>query len=70
MTVGVMQILQMDNGREFKGALLLLMKQHNVQIKYGRPCTPQTQGLVEQANGTGETAYKSMKKVHKNGQRH
>ena len=52
MTIGVMQILQTDNGREFKGALLLLMKQHNVRIKHGRPRTPQTQGLVEQANGT------------------
>ena len=52
MTVGIMQILQADNRREFKGALLLLMKQYNVRIKHGRPRTPQTQGLVEQANGT------------------
>ena len=47
-----MQILQSDNGREFKGVLLLLMKRYNVRIKHGRPRTPQTQGLVEQANGT------------------
>lgn len=52
MTIGIMQILQSDNGREFKGALLLLMKQHNVRIKNGRPRTPQTQGLVKQANST------------------
>ena len=39
-------------GREFKGVLKLLLLSHSVKVKNGRPRTPRTQGLVEQANGT------------------
>lgn len=49
---GVPTIVQADNGREFKGVLKLLLLSHGVKIKNGRPRTPRTQGLVEQANGT------------------
>ena len=49
---GVPSIVQADNGREFKGVLKLLLLSHGVKIKNGRPRTPRTQGLVEQANGT------------------
>ena len=52
---GVPEILQCDNGREFKGVLLVLLKRHGIKVKNGRPRTPQTQGLVEQANGTMKT---------------
>ena len=48
--LGIPGILQCDNGREFKGALLLFLKKHNIKLINGRPRTPQTQGLVEQAN--------------------
>ena len=41
----------MDNGKEFKGAVLILLKRFGVRIINGRPRRPQTQGLVEQANG-------------------
>lgn len=64
MTIGIMQILQSDNGREFKGALLLLMKRYNVRIKHGRPRTPQTQGLVEQANGTVKRQIRAHQSEH------
>ena len=48
--LGIPGILQCDNGREFKGALLLFLKKHNIRLFNGRPRTPRTQGLVEQAN--------------------
>jgi hypothetical protein len=48
--VGVPEILQFDNGREFKGACLILAKRSFIQVINGRPRTPRTQGLVEQAN--------------------
>ena len=43
-------ILQCDNRREFKGALLLFLKKHNIKFINGRPRTPGTQKLVELAN--------------------
>lgn len=48
--LGIPGILQCDNGREFKGALLLFLKKHNIMLISGRPQTPRTQRLVEQAN--------------------
>ena len=48
--LGIPGVSQYDNGREFKGALLLLLKKHNIRLVNGRPRTPRTQGLVEQAN--------------------
>src|SRR4051794_40140337 len=45
-------IVQADNRKELKGVLKLLLLLHRVKIKNGRPRTPRTQGLVEQANGT------------------
>lgn len=43
-------ILQCDNGREFKGAVLLFLKKHNIKLINGRSRKPRTRGLVEQAN--------------------
>ncbi len=48
--LGVPEILQCDNGLDFKGALLVFLKKHNIKLINGRPCNPRTQGLVEQAN--------------------
>ena len=48
--LGDPEICQSDNGREFKGALLILLKRHSIKIVYGRLRTPRTQGLVEQGN--------------------
>lgn len=49
-----MEILQCDDGKEFKGALLILLRQYGIKIVHGAPRTPHVQGLVEQANGTIE----------------
>ena len=43
-------IVQADNGKEFKGVLKLLLLLHGVKIINGRPRTPRTQELIEQAN--------------------
>jgi len=37
------EILQFDNGREFKGVLLILHKKYGVKVINGRPRTPSTQ---------------------------
>lgn len=58
---GVPKILQCDNGKEFKGVLLILMKKHGIQVINGRPRNPQTQGLVEQANGTFKSKLRAWK---------
>ncbi|RFU28623.1 hypothetical protein B7463_g7723, partial [Scytalidium lignicola] len=44
------KILQCDNGKEFKGALLILLRKYGIRIINGKPRSPQTQGLVKQAN--------------------
>ena len=46
--------MQADNGKEFKGALLLLLRKYRIQVVNGALRSPQTQGLVEQANGVVE----------------
>jgi hypothetical protein len=48
--VGIPHIIQCDNGKEFKGVLLILLKKYGIKIVNGCPRHPQTQGLVEQAN--------------------
>jgi hypothetical protein len=48
------KIMQADNGKEFKGALLILLRKYGIQVVNGAPRSPQTQGLVEQANGVVE----------------
>jgi len=49
--VGIPRILQCDNGAQLKGVLLILLKKYVIKIINGRPRHPQTQVLVEQANG-------------------
>jgi hypothetical protein len=49
---GAPKIVQSDNGKEFKGVMKELLLRHGIKIINGRPRTPRTQGLVEQANGT------------------
>jgi hypothetical protein len=48
----VLKIVQSDNGREFKGVMKELLLHHSIKIINSRQKTSQTQGLVEQANGT------------------
>lgn len=54
------EIIQCDNGREFKGVLLVLLKEYGFKVINGRPHTPQTQGLVERANGTKKSKIRTM----------
>ena len=56
---GVPEIIQSDNGREFKGAVVMLCKRLKIRIINGRPRHPQTQGLVEQANGVAKAKIRA-----------
>jgi hypothetical protein len=51
----------MDNGKEFKGALLKVIRHMGTMIINGSPRHPQTQGLVEQANGVMEQKLNAWK---------
>ena len=60
---GLPQILQSDNGKEFKNSLMLNLIDSwdgNCKMVHGRPRHPQSQGLVEQANGTMERMIAAM----------
>ena len=63
MYFGIPQILQCNNGKEFKSALLILLKRYRIKIINGRPRTPRTQRLVEQTNLTVKINYESDKKL-------
>ena len=58
------KIMQADNGKEFKGALLILLRKYGIQVVNGAPRSPQTQGLVEQANGVVENKLRAWKMDH------
>ncbi|KFY32501.1 hypothetical protein V493_00138 [Pseudogymnoascus sp. VKM F-4281 (FW-2241)] len=58
------KIMQADNGKEFKGALLLLLRKYGIQVVNGAPRSPQTQGLIEQANGVVENKLRAWKMDH------
>ena len=51
MHFGPPKVLQSDNGTEFKGVLTLLLHEHGIKVIIKRPRHPQSQGMVEQANG-------------------
>lgn len=61
---GVMDILQSDNGSEFKGVCLALATNFGVHIINGQPRTLRTQGLVEQSNGTVKTRINAWERTH------
>ena len=64
---GIPKIFQSDNGREFKNSKVVnLIKSWygDCTIRYGRPRHPQSQGLVEQANGTTQRMIASLIKEH------
>ncbi|KFY31445.1 hypothetical protein V493_01099 [Pseudogymnoascus sp. VKM F-4281 (FW-2241)] len=56
--------MQADNGKEFKGALLILLQKYGIQVINGAPRSPQTQGLIEQANGVVEAKLRAWKMDH------
>ena len=59
-----MDILKSDNGSEFKWVCLELVKSFGVLVINGRPWTPRTQGLVEQANRIVKTRINARKLTH------
>ncbi|KFZ24615.1 hypothetical protein V502_00903 [Pseudogymnoascus sp. VKM F-4520 (FW-2644)] len=56
--------MQADNGKEFKGALLILLRKYRIQVVNRALRSPQTQGLVEQANGIVEAKLRAWKMDH------
>ncbi|KFY03974.1 hypothetical protein V490_00036 [Pseudogymnoascus sp. VKM F-3557] len=58
------KIMQADNGKEFKGALLILLRKYGIQVVNGAPRSPQTQGLVEQAKRVVENKLRAWKMDH------
>ncbi|CAF0762131.1 unnamed protein product [Brachionus calyciflorus] len=60
---GLPEIWQSDNRKEFKSTLMVNLIEPwdgNCKIIYGRPRHPQSQGLVEQGNGSLERMIASM----------
>jgi len=47
---GIPWVIQWDNGKEFKGVLLILLNHYGTKTVNGRPWHPQTLSLVKQAN--------------------
>lgn len=60
---GMFDICQCDNGKEFKGACLILLKRYGIRVVNGRPRSPQTQGLVEQANSVAKAKIRAWKLI-------
>jgi len=58
-------MLHCDNGVEFKGVLLILLKKYGIKIINGRPRHLQMQGLVEQANGVMKVKLRCWFADHK-----
>ncbi|KFY99011.1 hypothetical protein V498_01051 [Pseudogymnoascus sp. VKM F-4517 (FW-2822)] len=56
--------MQADNGKEFKGALLILLRKYRIQVINGALRSLQTQGLIEQANGVVEAKLRAWKMDH------
>jgi len=61
MCCGPCEILQCDCGAEFKAALAILMCRHGIKITYSSPRHPESQGLVEQANGQVKRLFRIWK---------
>lgn len=64
MFYGPPSIIQCNNGKEFKGALLILLRKHGIKCVNGNPRSPQTQGLVEQGNNVVEHKIRAWKMEH------
>lgn len=57
------RIWQSDNGLEFKGALLILLRRYGIKVINSRLRHPQSQGLVEQANGYAKKKLYAAKRL-------
>lgn len=61
---GIPEIIQSDNSTEFLGVYLELLRIYRIKVINGRPRTPRTQGLVEQANGIVKKKIASWTRTH------
>ena len=61
---GIPEVIQSDNGTEFQGACTDLLQIFGIKVVNGRPRTPRTQGLVEQANGVVKKKIASWKRTY------
>jgi hypothetical protein len=61
MCCGPWEILQCDQGAEFKAAVAILMRRHGIKVIYSSPRHPESQGLVEQANGQVKSKIRTWK---------
>lgn len=61
MLLGPPTIVQCDNGTEFKGALLILLRKYGIKCINGSPRSPQIQSLVEQGNYVVEQKLRAWK---------
>lgn len=59
--LGPPEIVQCDNGREFKRVLKRILRRHGIRIINGRPRHPQSQGCVERTNRTFKRAINKMR---------
>ena len=62
--LGIFEILQSDNGGEFKGICLELLRRYGIKVINGRPRTPRTQGLIEQAHRSVKSRITAWKREH------
>ena len=51
MCYGPWEVLQCDQGAEFKATVAILMRRHGIKVIYSSPHHPVSQGLIEQTNG-------------------
>jgi IS30 family transposase len=61
MCCGPWEVLQCDRGTEFKAAVSILMRRHGIKVIYSSPRHPESQGLVEQANGQVKRLIRTWK---------
>jgi len=65
MAYGPIRIFQFNNGIEFKGALLYLLRRYGIRIINGNPRHPQIQRVVERANGTIKDRINNWMEINK-----
>ena len=61
--VDIFDIVQCDNGKEFKKASLMLLKNNDIKVINERLRTPRTQRLMKQANEVMKNKIKRKMKA-------
>ena len=63
---GAPQIIQSDNGKEFRNQVLASLKiiWPGIEVIHGRPRRPQSQGSIERCNGDVQDIIGSFMRLH------